>query len=187
MLRSISRTRSPSQSRSERGIATLRVFHEGVFPLCGIYEEAVIGGYQVGVTQETMIVVQGGNTGVPQLYRLSPKSCYARHMGPINLEIAEKFDEATPGTSFFLRNQKLMRLERDQVARAVFVNAVWYGQKASDPDHLTVGMRAPQIPLNARMHRFSFFVSAPAPDQNRRFAGWMPNIYDTDGEDTPRP
>lgn len=187
------RTVPPSAQRApkahsdakERGIATLRLYNSADYPFGWIYEEAVVGAYRPSSAGDAVIITSGGPDRPLQQFSLSPKTSYARHMGAFPHAVRERFEETGPGSAFFLRDRKMLRLSDDEVKAAVFALPVWVAARTNVSQ---TAAAAPAIPIGAKMCRHSVFSESAGKVagilRNEQASGTQeqPSLFDDDAE-----
>jgi hypothetical protein len=145
---------STRRAPRERGIATLRIYNSADFPFGWVYEEAVLGAYKPSASGNPVIVASGGSGRAPQQFALYPETRYVRHLGAMSAALRALFEDTEPGSVFFMRDRKMLRLANDQVKSTVFSLPVWVAAKASGPQP---SAKAPPLPSGVKMCRHSLF------------------------------
>jgi hypothetical protein len=150
-------SRKPPLDSRDKGIATLRIYNRVDEPFGRIYEEAVLGAYKPVTGSDPTVVTHAPGGKSPQLFSLSPKTRYVRHLGSTPHNLKALFEETEPGSSFFIRDRKMLRFTNEQVKSAVFSNPIWIAEQQEGPRPTSV---APPIPSGAKMGRHSLFSDA---------------------------
>lgn len=146
----------PSVPMQPRGLATLRVYHHAPYPVGGIYEEPVLGGYRVA-GGAAVIVTRGAGDDDLHLYIGNSKTGFVCYLGCMPSSVRAAYEETSVGGHFFLRNLRVQRLEKDELRACVYAFPVWYAE------HPALGSgpskERARVPSGARLFHQSIMLS----------------------------
>lgn len=155
-----------------KGMPTLRLFHQNMGGISGIYREFVMGAIREQGHPGAILLVQQADH--IHMFQLNAAIGVAEYVGKMDADLRRQFESVDEGGKLFVRNVGYERLDKNQVAKATFSRPVWVAHGLDQSRNY-----AAMVPLDARMLHRSLFDSIRI-DPSARFAGWVPDMFDED-------